>query len=30
MNLAALNEIAERMVTPGGSVLAADESAGAG
>src|SRR5688500_794478 len=28
MNLAALNEIAEKMVTPGKGILAADESTG--
>jgi fructose-bisphosphate aldolase, class I len=28
MNLAALNEIAEKMVTPGKGILAADESQG--
>jgi hypothetical protein len=30
MNLAALNELAERPVRPGGSILAADESIGTG
>ena len=30
MNLNALNEIAERMATPGGSSLAAAESTGTG